>query len=173
MVTPADERLRQRAWDAAATVVDPEIPVLSIADLGVLRDVTVTEHGVEVAITPTYSGCPAMQQIRLDLDRRLRHAGYRSVTVRTELSPPWTSDWITAQGRQKLAAAGIAPPGPAPGRPAGGPVPLRLTASPRSVPCPHCGAPQTRETSAFGATACRALYVCEQCREPFEHVKEI
>ena len=95
------------------------------------------------------------------------------MTVRTELSPPWTSDWITAEGRRKLAAAGIAPPRPAGRLPAGGPVPLRLTAGPRPVPCPRCGSARTRETSAFSATACKSLHRCEECHEPFEYVKEI
>ncbi len=147
----------------AAAVPDPELPMVTVADLGILRQVREVGSHVTVTITPTYSGCPAMREISTDLSRRLRRAGYRSVTVRTELSPPWTSDWITPEGRRKLAAAGIAPPGPA-GRPAGGPVPLRLTAGPRPVPCPRCGSARTRETAA---------HRCEQCHEPFEHVKEI
>jgi ring-1,2-phenylacetyl-CoA epoxidase subunit PaaD len=157
----------------AAAVPDPELPMVTVADLGILRQVQEADGHVRVTITPTYSGCPAMREISADLSRRLRRAGYHSVTVRTELSPPWTSDWITPEGRRKLAAAGIAPPGPAGRVPAGGPVPLRLTAGARPVRCPHCGSARTRETSAFSATACKSLHRCEECREPFEHVKEI
>jgi ring-1,2-phenylacetyl-CoA epoxidase subunit PaaD len=161
------------ALGVAAQVPDPELPMVTLADLGILRQVREDSGHVTVTITPTYSGCPAMREISLDLRRRLQQAGYHQVTVRTELAPPWTSDWITPEGRRKLAAAGIAPPQPAGRRPADAPVPLRLTARPRPVPCPRCGSARTRETSAFGATACRALHWCEPCQEPFEHVKEI
>ena len=162
------------AADVAAAVPDPELPMVTVADLGILRQVREDGGHVTVTITPTYSGCPALTEIRADLRRRLRQAGYQNVTVRTELSPPWTSDWITAEGRRKLAAAGIAPPRPAAGRlPAGRPVPLQLTAGPRPVSCPRCGSARTRETSAFSATACKSLHRCEECHEPFEYVKEI
>lgn len=162
------------AYEAAAAVPDPELPMLTIADLGILRDVREDGAAVTVTITPTYSGCPAMREITVDLLRRLEQAGYRHVDIRTALSPPWTSDWITPAGRRKLAAAGIAPPGGpvrapgAGGRP--GPVPLTLTRAP--VPCPRCGSADTRETARFSATACKALYRCRACLEPFEHVKE-
>lgn len=156
----------------AETVVDPELPMLTLADLGVLRDVVETGSTVVVSITPTYSGCPATDAIRTDLHRALRDAGYRQVRVRTVLSPPWSSDDITAAGRRKLAAAGIAPPGAAPRR-VPGPVPLTLLPSPRPVRCPHCGSADTEQVSAFAATACRELCRCRSCREPFEHVKEI
>jgi ring-1,2-phenylacetyl-CoA epoxidase subunit PaaD len=158
------------AYEIAAGVPDPELPMLTVADLGILRDVRECGDAVTVTITPTYSGCPAMREIGADLRARLRLAGYRDVTVRTELSPAWTTDWITAEGRRKLAAAGIAPPGRAPTRT--GPVPLTLTAA-APVPCPRCGSARTRRTSAFGATACKALYACGECLEPFERVKEI
>jgi ring-1,2-phenylacetyl-CoA epoxidase subunit PaaD len=158
------------AYEIAAGVPDPELPMLTVADLGILRDVRERDGAVTVTITPTYSGCPAMHEISADLRARLRLAGYLDVTVRTELSPAWTTDWITAEGRRKLAAAGIAPPGRAPGR--AGPVPLTLTAA-APVPCPRCGSARTRQTSAFGAVACKALYACGECLEPFEHVKEI
>jgi ring-1,2-phenylacetyl-CoA epoxidase subunit PaaD len=158
------------AYEIAADVPDPELPMLTVADLGILRDVRERDGAVTVTITPTYSGCPAMREISADLRARLRLAGYLDVTVRTELSPAWTTDWITAEGRRKLAAAGIAPPGRAPTRT--GPIPLTLTAA-VPVPCPRCGSARTRRMSAFGATACRALHACEQCLEPFEHVKEI
>ncbi|MEO6880888.1 MAG: 1,2-phenylacetyl-CoA epoxidase subunit PaaD [Mycobacteriaceae bacterium] len=159
-------------WDLAAAVPDPELPMVTLADLGILRSATVDGDAVTVTITPTYSGCPAMREMSADLRNRLERAGFDNVTVRTQLSPAWSSDWITAQGRAKLAAGGIAPPGPA-SRRAAGPVPLTLLAPPRLVACPHCGSTSTRETAAFSATACKALRRCDSCHEPFENVKEI
>jgi ring-1,2-phenylacetyl-CoA epoxidase subunit PaaD len=156
----------------AAAVTDPELPMLTLADLGILREVRESADGVVVSITPTYSGCPAVEAIRDDLVSALRAAGYRHVEVRTVLAPAWTTDWITDSGRDKLAAAGIAPPGPAPKR-AAGPVPLLLSQRRSAVRCPHCGHPDTEQVAAFSATACRELRRCPACREPFEHVKEI
>ena len=150
------------ARETAASVLDPELPALTIADLGILRDVREADGAVTVTITPTYSGCPAMAQIAADLRRRLTGAGYERVDVRRELSPPWTTDWITPDGRRKLADAGIAPPGERVG-------PVLV---PLAVPCPRCGSRDTRELSRFSGTACKALYQCRACREPFEHVKE-
>jgi len=155
----------------AATVTDPELPMLTLADLGVLRSVSESEGRVVVAITPTYTGCPAMDTMRDDLEHALVSAGYPDVEIRTQLSPAWTSDWISASGRRKLAAAGIAPPGAAPRR--SGPIPLTLSAPVSRVLCPHCGSADTEEQSRFGATACKALRRCRACLEPFEHVKEI
>jgi ring-1,2-phenylacetyl-CoA epoxidase subunit PaaD len=124
-----------------------------------------------VTITPTYSGCPALREIAHDLRYHLRRAGFADVTVRTALAPAWSSDWITGQGRAKLRAAGIAPPNPAA---AHGPIPLALTAIRREpVPCPRCGSRDTIQTAAFSATACKALFRCDTCLEPFEYVKEI
>jgi ring-1,2-phenylacetyl-CoA epoxidase subunit PaaD len=160
------------AKDVAARVEDPELPMLTLADLGILRDVQQVGDVVTVVITPTYSGCPAMLEISRDLRYRLQQAGFAHVTVRTELSPPWSSDWITDEGRAKLRAAGIAPPNPS-GPDDVGPIPLTLRAPVRDVACPHCGSRQTRQTSAFSATACKALYRCLDCAEPFEYVKEI
>jgi ring-1,2-phenylacetyl-CoA epoxidase subunit PaaD len=148
-------------------VVDPEIPVLTIADLGILRDVSVDEGRVTVTITPTYSGCPAMDTIRADVRTALAGAGYHDVEVRTSLSPAWTTDWMSEQGRRKLVEFGIAPPGEAPRR-GDGPVPVTL-----SVRCPRCGSAQTRESSRFGSTACKSLWVCADCLEPFDHFKAI
>ncbi|MFL6127844.1 MAG: 1,2-phenylacetyl-CoA epoxidase subunit PaaD [Mycobacteriales bacterium] len=156
----------------AEAVRDPELPVLTLADLGVLRDVVVEGDRVVVTITPTYSGCPAMATIRAQLAARLHAAGYADVQVRTVLDPPWTTDWITPAGRRALAGAGVAPPGPAPRR-AAGPVPLTLARPHRTVACPRCGSPDTEESSEFGSTACKALRRCRSCLEPFEHVKEI
>jgi ring-1,2-phenylacetyl-CoA epoxidase subunit PaaD len=156
----------------AATVPDPELPMVTVADLGILRDVGEVDGHLVVTITPTYSGCPAMREIAQDLRRRLTAAGFAEVTVRTALAPPWSSDWITAEGRRKLQQAGIAPPHAAPRQP--GPVPLTLGGIRRApVACPRCGSAGTRPTAAFSGTACKALYRCESCREPFEYVKEI
>ncbi len=155
-----------------AQVHDPEIPVITIGDLGVLRDVQVDGDRVVVTLTPTYSGCPAMGVMRADLVHALHRAGFPHVDVRTVLSPAWSTDWISAEGRRKLAAGGIAPPGAAPERPAG-PVPLRLGPTQRTAACPLCGSADTEEISEFGATACKALRRCRSCLEPFEHVKEI
>ena len=157
----------------AETVPDPELPMLTLADLGVLRDVRTEEDGtVVVEITPTYSGCPAMGVMRADLLHALHAAGFRDVDVRTVLSPAWTSDWISEDGRRKLAAGGIAPPGTAPVH-SPGPVPLQLGPTRRAAVCPQCGSPDTVEQSEFGATACKALRRCRGCGEPFEHFKEI
>jgi ring-1,2-phenylacetyl-CoA epoxidase subunit PaaD len=162
----------RRARHAAESVCDPELPMLTLAELGILRDVAVDGDRVRVDLTPTYSGCPAMHEMCRDVRGRLTAAGFAQVDVRTVLSPPWTTDWITAAGRRKLALAGIAPPNPAPKR-AGGPIPLTLSAPRRMVRCPHCDSLDTEQRAAFSATACKALYRCTACAEPFEYVKEI
>jgi ring-1,2-phenylacetyl-CoA epoxidase subunit PaaD len=151
-----------------ADVPDPELPVLTIDDLGVLRDVVVDDTGhVRVDITPTYSGCPAMESIRTDIESRLASAGHRDSEVRLVLAPAWSTDWMSAAGRRKLAAYGIAPPsGRAPAVQAG-----RLVSVGLSVRCPQCGSPDTRELSRFGSTACKSLWRCQSCREPFDHFK--
>jgi ring-1,2-phenylacetyl-CoA epoxidase subunit PaaD len=155
--------LRQRAWDAAASVVDPEIPVLTIADLGVLRDVTVNDGCVEVAITPTYSGCPAMNMIGLEIELALQRAGFADAKVRTVLSPAWTTDWMSEDGRRKLREYGIAPPLVAGSR--------RALFGIEPVACPQCGSKDTEVLSEFGSTACKALWRCKSCREPFDYFK--
>ncbi|RYC14814.1 1,2-phenylacetyl-CoA epoxidase subunit PaaD [Nocardioides zhouii] len=161
-----------RARRIAERVTDPELPMLSLADLGVLRDVEVVGSShVVVDITPTYSGCPAMAAMRDDLVRELSGAGFDRVEVRVSLDPPWTTDWITPTGRAALAAAGISPPGPAPSTT--GPIPLTLSPTARQVRCPQCGSPATELVSEFGSTACKAQYRCCDCLEPFDHVKEI
>ncbi|WP_373462416.1 1,2-phenylacetyl-CoA epoxidase subunit PaaD [Streptomyces sp. V3I7] len=165
--------LVERARQAAEQVPDPELPMLTLADLGVLRDVLVAADGTVVArLTPTYSGCPAMAEMRTDVARRLRAAGFQKVEIRTVLNPAWTTDWITPEGRRKLADAGIAPPSPAPKRTTG-PVALVLSATRPAVVCPRCGSADTVETSRFSATSCKALWRCEACLEPFEYLKEI
>ncbi|WP_241005357.1 1,2-phenylacetyl-CoA epoxidase subunit PaaD [Nocardioides sp. zg-1228] len=165
-------RTTERARRVAERVTDPELPVLTLADLGVLRDVEVVgDSHVVVEITPTYSGCPAMATMRDDLVRELQAAGFARVEVRVSLTPAWTTDWITPAGRAALAAAGISPPGPAPS--ATGPIPLTLLPTARQVRCPQCGSAATELVSEFGSTACKAHYRCTACREPFDHVKEI
>ncbi|MGH3352101.1 MAG: 1,2-phenylacetyl-CoA epoxidase subunit PaaD [Nocardioides sp.] len=162
----------ERALSVAATVVDPELPMLTLLDLGVLREVSLDEDGTVVAaITPTYSGCPAMATMRDDLVHELRAAGFDRVRVRVVLEPAWTTDWITPEGRAALADAGISPPGAAPRR--DGPVAIQLMPTRRSVTCPRCGSAEVDLTSEFGSTACKAMYRCRVCLEPFDHVKEI
>ncbi len=165
MVTVLDRNseLRQRAWDAAASVVDPEIPVLTIADLGVLRDVVVDGDRVEVAITPTYSGCPAMNMIALEIEVALERAGFRHPKVRTVLSPAWTTDWMSEEGRRKLRDYGIAPPQASNSR--------RALFGEQAVACPQCGSKETELLSEFGSTSCKALWRCKACREPFDYFK--
>ncbi|HVV09826.1 1,2-phenylacetyl-CoA epoxidase subunit PaaD [Amycolatopsis sp.] len=157
------------ALEVAGTVTDPELPMLTLADLGVLREVSEKDGRVVVSITPTYTGCPAMDTMRDDLVHALEHAGFGEVEVRTVLRPAWSSDWITDDGRRKLADAGIAPPGKAPR----GPIPLRLGPAVRRIACPLCGSADTVAVSEFGPTACKALRRCRECHETFEHVKEI
>jgi ring-1,2-phenylacetyl-CoA epoxidase subunit PaaD len=158
-----DADLRQRAWNAAAAVVDPEIPVLTIADLGVLRDVAVNDGRVEVAITPTYSGCPAMNMIALEIELALEREGFGRPKVRTVLSPAWTTDWMSDDGRRKLLEYGIAPPQAGSGR--------RALFGEQQVVCPQCGSDNTELLSEFGSTSCKALWRCKNCREPFDYFK--
>jgi len=142
--------------------------MLTLADLGVLRSVTLEGDLVVASLTPTYLGCPAIATMRDDLVHRLNAAGFARVEVRLVLDPPWSSDWISERGRRALREHGLSAPGPAPG-----PVGLNLGPTRRALTCPRCGSTRTRVTSEFGATACKALYRCEDCLEPFEHVKEI
>jgi ring-1,2-phenylacetyl-CoA epoxidase subunit PaaD len=158
-----DVDLRQRAWDIAAQVVDPEIPVLTIADLGVLRDVAINDGCVEIAITPTYSGCPAMNMITLEIELALERGGIRNPKIRTVLSPAWTTDWMSDDGRRKLKDYGIAPPQAGSGR--------RALFGEQQVTCPQCGSDDTEVLSEFGSTSCKALWRCKSCREPFDYFK--
>jgi ring-1,2-phenylacetyl-CoA epoxidase subunit PaaD len=161
---PAGE-IELAIWNLAATVVDPEVPVVTIEDLGVLRHVELTEDGgVVVQLTPTYSGCPAIDAMRDDVVSVVTASGYSDVRVEVVLAPAWTTDWISQAGRDKLEANGIAPPA---ARRADGQVNLGL-----GVRCPRCQSLHTRQTSRFGSTACKALFVCQRCQEPFDHFKE-
>ena len=157
---------QDRAWELAATVVDPEVPVLTIEDLGVLRGVEVDGDRVTVEITPTYSGCPAVDAISDDIVRVLGDAGYSDVRVRRVLAPAWTTDWMSAAGRAKLEKFGIAAPMPRDAESSGGTIGLGL-----GIRCPQCGSMHTREVSHFGSTSCKALYVCQRCLEPFDYFK--
>ncbi|KVN11308.1 MULTISPECIES: 1,2-phenylacetyl-CoA epoxidase subunit PaaD [unclassified Burkholderia] len=180
---PGDDRLVERAWNALEAVPDPEIPVVSIRELGILRDVRRAADGaLEVVITPTYSGCPAMQQIAEDIDAALRQAGIAPHRIVTVLAPAWTTDWITADAREKLRAYGIAPPagscGRAGGADAAAPRLVRFAPKPPAVPaapavpvCPRCGSAHTERLAQFASTACKALYRCIDCREPFDYFK--
>jgi ring-1,2-phenylacetyl-CoA epoxidase subunit PaaD len=154
--------------DVAAQVVDPELPMLTIDDLGVLRDVTIEDETVVVTLTPTYSGCPALATMRSDVMVALRRAGFDDAEVRTTLTPAWSSDWISARGRATLAEHGISPPRPHDSAT----VDLVLMPS-RPPTCPQCGATDTREISHFGSTSCRSLHTCRSCGETFDHMKEI
>ena len=155
--------LRARALRAVQGVCDPEIPVLTIADLGVLRDVTVQDGRVEVVITPTYSGCPAMTMIQFEIEVALEQAGIAGGRVRTVLDPAWTTDWMTDEGRRKLLAYGIAPPMRGGGR--------RALFGIEEAVCPQCGSADTQVLSEFGSTSCKALWRCNACREPFDSFK--
>ena len=164
---PVGPRTAEEAeiWTLLEDVTDPEIPVLTVADLGVLREVRAEAGAVEVVITPTYSGCPAMNTIESDIQRRLEDAGYREVKVTTVLAPAWTTDWLSEAGRAKLAGFGIAPPAEASGSK------RALFGEEPVVACPHCGSQNTECVSQFGSTACKAQYRCRACLEPFDYFK--
>jgi ring-1,2-phenylacetyl-CoA epoxidase subunit PaaD len=154
-----------RAREVLAGVPDPEIPVISVLDLGIVREVAAEQDGtLRIAVSPTYSGCPATAVIRADITSALQAAGFSKVRVRDVLSPPWTTDWISAEGRRKLAEYGIVPPGPT----AGGCARAGVDAA---VSCPRCGSSDTELLSEFGSTPCKALHRCRTCREPFDRFK--
>ena len=167
-------QLRERSafWDVLAEVLDPEVPVLSIVDLGIVRDVREEGDTVIVDVTPTYSGCPAMRVIEDDITAALRRAGAISVRINTVFQPAWTTDWISNDARERLRAYGIAPPtGRAPAGSESELIPLQ-----RRIPviqCPRCGSSHTQQRSEFGSTACKAIWFCNACAEPFEYLKPI
>ena len=164
------------AWEVLHTVLDPEVPVVSICDLGIVRDVQMHgERGLNVVLTPTYSGCPATELIATETTNALATAGFSPVNLTTVHAPAWTSDWISAEGRDKLRSYGIAPPGPASGNMQGQDIVLRYMPQGRQtvlpLTCPRCNSDNTERLSAFGSTACKALWRCLACKEPFEHFK--
>ncbi len=155
-----------KIWKILGEVTDPEVPVLTILDLGIVREVKIDKEGIEVIITPTYSGCPAMDAITIDIRLKLAEAGFKKVKITSILSPAWTTDWMSESGKQKLKAYGIAPPA------------IKqqvcnqeLFAANEAIQCPHCDSYNTRRISEFGSTACKALYQCDDCKEPFDHFK--
>jgi ring-1,2-phenylacetyl-CoA epoxidase subunit PaaD len=150
------------------TVMDPEVPVLSVVELGIIRDAAESENGVVVTITPTYSGCPAMHEIEAEVRRAIEAEGLGPVAIRTTYSPAWTSDWIGAGARAKLEAYGIAPPGPSDSSEL---VPLRRRHA--ALACPYCKSMDTEQRSAFGSTACKSIWYCKACLQPFEEFKAI
>jgi ring-1,2-phenylacetyl-CoA epoxidase subunit PaaD len=166
------ETPEQHAWRVLATVLDPEVPVLSVCDLGIVREVQCSELGTQVVLTPTYSGCPATEAIQISVVAALVAAGLGPVAVTHRLAPAWTTDWITADGREKLRAYGIAPPS---GHEAVGGKGLAVPISirPRNLKCPRCGSADTERLAAFGSTACKALHRCRACLEPFEYFKPL
>ena len=157
-----------QAWEVLRQVLDPELPAVSVCDLGIVREVRAGPDGVKVVVTPTYSGCPAVDMIEFAIREALLDAGATGVTVERRLSPAWTSDWVTSEARAKLLAHGIAPP-----QSAANEQTQRLRFVRPAPSCPRCGARATTRLSEFGSTACKALYRCEQCREPFEYFKPI
>ncbi|MFL6694121.1 MAG: 1,2-phenylacetyl-CoA epoxidase subunit PaaD [Ramlibacter sp.] len=169
MVTTATDRVG-RAWQVLDTVLDPEVPALSVCDLGIVRDVI--DHGgeLEVVLTPTYSGCPATEVIEANVLGALRAEGLGPARATLRRAPAWTTDWISPEGRRKLNDYGIAPPGPT--LPDGA-SPIRIVRRQSAIACPRCGSVHTERTSAFGSTACKSLHRCLDCREPFEYFKPL
>jgi ring-1,2-phenylacetyl-CoA epoxidase subunit PaaD len=164
MSAQGDLAVARGVWAVLETVKDPEIPVISVVDLGIVRDVRKAGDGLEVVITPTYTGCPATHQIEGDIRAALDRAGYGKVGLATELDPAWTTDWITPEGRDQLKDFGIAPPEGKPGKRA-------LFAAADPAQCPRCGSRHTELVSEFGSTACKSLWRCTACREPFDYFK--
>lgn len=161
----ASHKIPSDIYEILKEVVDPEIPVLTVFDMGILRDVKQDENGIEVTITPTYSGCPAMEMIADEIKSALARKGFTNVKIKSVLSPAWTTDWITEEGKEKLRKFGIAPPehGTADKN--------ALLGNPKSVKCPRCGSTHTEMISNFGSTACKALWKCLDCKEPFDYFK--
>ncbi len=168
----ASARVRA-AWTVLDTVLDPEVPALSVCDLGIVRDVIEQGDALEIVLTPTYSGCPATEVIEHDVLKAVREAGLGPAHVTLQRAPAWTTDWISADGRRKLSEYGIAPPHVIR---TGDAVPMRFfgrTSNQQKIACPRCGSKHTERLSTFGTTACKALYRCLDCKEPFEHFKPI
>ena len=151
---------KQKIWSILQEVCDPEVPVLSITDLGIVRDVKINDNEIEVIITPTYTGCPAMDMIAMNIRLALIENGYHNIKITSVLSPAWTTDWMTEAGKQKLKAYGIAPP-----------ITRSDGTSDLVIECPQCHSTNTKLISQFGSTACKALYQCNDCKEPFDYFK--
>ena len=166
MITGDVIKNNETVWGILSNVTDPEVPVLSITDLGIVRDVKMENDQLEVVITPTYSGCPAMDMITVNIRIALLSHGFNNVKITTVLSPAWTTDWMSEEGKQKLKAYGIAPPNPKQQV-------CRddLFASNEAIQCPHCNSYHTHRVSEFGSTACKALFQCDSCKEPFDYFK--
>lgn len=153
-----------RVWNALGEVRDPELPVVSVVEMGIVRAVACSGEAVSVKMTPTFSGCPALGVMRADIEAKLRDLGFKEVTVEVVLSPPWTSDWIGGEARAKLSSYGVAPPGPASDL---------ILLEPAPLACPRCGSFDTSTKNAFGPTLCKSIHVCNACREPFEAFKAL
>ncbi len=169
VVTESSDRVAQ-AWRVLDGVLDPEVPVVSVVELGIVRDVVDVADRLSVVLTPTYSGCPATEVIEQGVRDALSTAGFKNVDVRLRRAPAWTTDWISADGRRKLREYGIAPPGPVVAEQG---APIRFLRKTPALPCPRCESTNTERLSAFGSTACKATYRCRACGEPFEHFKAI
>jgi ring-1,2-phenylacetyl-CoA epoxidase subunit PaaD len=159
---------REELLEILDQVKDPEVPILSVVELGIVREAVATDHGVSVTITPTYSGCPAMHEIETEIRRALHDQALGPIEIRTTYSPAWTTDWISAGARDKLESYGIAPPGPAESTEL---IPLRRRVT--SIRCPYCKSKETEQKSTFGSTACKSIWFCNACRQPFEEFKAI
>ncbi|HEY5088163.1 MAG TPA: 1,2-phenylacetyl-CoA epoxidase subunit PaaD [Gemmatimonadaceae bacterium] len=154
--------------DLLREVKDPELPMLDVVELGIVRDVEAAEDSVRIDITPTYSGCPAIKAIENDIIEMLTMHGVPNVTVRTVYSPAWTTDWMGDDAKEKLRVAGIAPPGRVEAEPL-----VLLRRAPREVVCPYCGSSNSEERSEFGSTACKAIHYCNSCQQPFDRFKTL
>lgn len=165
MITAATISI-QKIWSILETVTDPEVPVLTVTDLGIIRDVKTNEDEVEIIITPTYTGCPAMDMIAMNIRLALIEQGYQKIKITSVLSPPWTTDWMSEAGKEKLKAYGIAPPNPKQVI-----CDTKLFADQEAIQCPLCNSYHTKIISQFGSTACKALYQCIDCKEPFDYFK--
>ena len=148
----------QQIWSLLDTIPDPEVPVLSVIDLGIVREVTISGEEIVITITPTYSGCPAVDMISMNIRMALLEQGYKNVQIHTVLSPAWTTDWMTEKGKEKLKEYGIAPP-------------HAQQEATETIRCPQCGSHHTKLISQFGSTSCKALYQCMDCQEPFDYFK--
>jgi ring-1,2-phenylacetyl-CoA epoxidase subunit PaaD len=151
---------QKKIWSLLETVADPEVPVLTIIDLGIVRDVIINNTEIEIIITPTYTGCPAMDMIRMDIKMKLLENGFNKIKITSILSPVWTTDWMSEEGKKKLKEYGIAPPHRS-----------NRTGLTVSIECPQCHSTNTKVISEFGSTACKALYQCNDCKEPFDYFK--